>query len=102
MDIRNIADAHEWFAVLQTSKGSQTAVMVLEPGRSSGELANEHPQSEQILLVLEGEVGAEIGGDKAALRKGDVVIVPRGAAHRFTNRGTARVLTFNVYTPPAY
>jgi len=99
---RNTNDAKRSFDVLQTSDGSQTAIMALDPGESSGQKANEHPQSEQILLVLEGEVTAEIGDETARLRKGDVVIVPRSAPHRFTNRGEKKALTFNVYVPPAY
>lgn len=77
-------------------------MMRLGPGRSSGPKGNEHPSSEQVLLVLEGEVMAEIGGERATLRKGDVVIVPAGAAHRFVNHGASAALTLNVYAPPAY
>lgn len=99
---RNLRDADNWFYVLQTSDCGQTAVMALDRGESSGERKNEHPQSEQILLVLEGEVTAEIGDEKAQLLEGDVVIVPREAPHRFTNTGKKKALTFNVYIPPAY
>lgn len=98
----NTNDAKRWFDVLVTGDGCQTAMMALEPGESSGERNNEHPQSEQILLVIEGEVTAEIGDEKARLTAGDVVIVPRKAPHRFTNGGDGKALTFNVYVPPAY
>ncbi|MBC5806161.1 MAG: cupin domain-containing protein [Candidatus Eremiobacter antarcticus] len=76
--------------------------MILEPGAWSGEIANEHPSSEQTLLVLEGEVVAEIGDGRDILKKGDVVIVPQRAKHRFGNEGTKAAITFNVYAPPAY
>ena len=90
------------FAVLQTSDGSQTAVMTLQPGEWSGDKANEHPDSEQVLIVLEGEVVAEIDDDRAVLGRGDSVIVPRGAKHRFGNQTERNAVTFNVYAPPAY
>lgn len=45
---------------------------------------------------------AEVGEEKTTLRKGDAVIVPAGAAHRFTNHSGSPALTFNVYCPPAY
>ena len=45
---------------------------------------------------------AEIDDEKATLRKGDAVIVPAGAKHRFTNHGGSPAVTFNVYSPPAY
>lgn len=76
--------------------------MTLAPGKASGPKGNEHPDSEQVLLVLEGEVFAEIGQEKATLRQGDIVIVPRGTAHRFVNHGGPKAVTFNVYSPPAY
>jgi mannose-6-phosphate isomerase-like protein (cupin superfamily) len=90
------------FSVMQTSDDSQAAVMTLEPGEWSGDKRNEHPESEQVLLVLEGEVVAEIGHDRAVLTRGDVVIVPKRIKHRFGNESKAKAVTFNVYAPPAY
>ena len=102
MQRHNALQSKGGFSVLQTSDTSQTAVMTLEKGEWSGDKANEHPDSEQVLIVLEGEVVAEIGDDKATLRKGDSVVVPRGAKHRFGNQGSEKAVTFNVYAPPAY
>ena len=102
MDKHNVSEAKNWFAVLQTNDKSQTAVMRLDPGVWSGEKGNEHPNSEQILLVLEGEVVAEVDDDRDVLQAGDSVIVPRGAEHRFGNESGKTALTFNVYVPPAY
>jgi mannose-6-phosphate isomerase-like protein (cupin superfamily) len=76
--------------------------MNLPPGEASGEKAESHPESDQVLLVLEGEVIAEIAEEKTRLRKGDVVIVPVGTPHRFANEGTEPASTFSVYAPPAY
>jgi mannose-6-phosphate isomerase-like protein (cupin superfamily) len=103
MDVRNVADPHAWFDVLSTGAGIQTAVMDLKPGGGeSGEKTNEHPRSEQVLFVVEGEVEAEIGDETRTLRAGDSVIVPRGVAHRFSNKTSRTARTFNVYSPPAY
>ena len=102
MDVRNLNDARSWFEVLQTEPQAQTAVMKLEPGGASGETLNSHAQSAQVLLVVEGEVEAEVGGDQQTLHVGDVVVIPPGVPHRFRNRSAAPVLTFNVYAPPEY
>ena len=102
MQRSNIRDAKKWFDVLETASKSQVALMKLSPGKASGPRGNEHPKSEQILLVLEGEIFAEIGEEKATLRKGDIVIVPTDTDHRFTNLSESDALTFNVYAPPAY
>lgn len=100
--VSNIAQAQDWFEVLQTSRNTQTALMILEPGRSSGQTAEAHEKSEQVLLLLEGEVEAEIDGQHRRIRKGDVVLIPAGVPHKFTNQGEGRAITFNTYSPPEY
>lgn len=102
MIVSNLRDAKSWFEVLGTGRKCQFAVMTLAPGKSSGPKGNEHPKSEQVLFVVEGEVLAEVGDERRTLRKGDAVIVPAGAAHRFVNHGGSPALTFNAYAPPAY
>lgn len=102
MTSANIHKARRWFEVLQTTKQSQTAVMKLSAGGHSSEEMNVHDTSDQVLLVVEGEVEAEIGGEKKILSKGDTCIVPAGTPHRFSNHGKGDALTFNVYSPPEY
>jgi len=102
MKLCNIQESGDWFRVLLTSKKSQVATMTLAPGKASGPKGNEHPKSEQVLFVVEGEVLAEIGQEKQTLRRGDVVIVPAGADHRFVNHSGSTAMTLNVYAPPAY
>jgi mannose-6-phosphate isomerase-like protein (cupin superfamily) len=102
MKLRNINEATEWFEVLQTSKQSQTAMMTLAPGDSTGEKAEAHRDSEQVLLVLEGELIGEVGDQRPTLEQGSVIIIPAGVKHRFTNSGRKPAITFNVYAPPAY
>lgn len=90
------------FAVLENGTALQTAVMVLEPGEESGPYANEHPSSEQVLLIVDGALEAEIDGERFAMNAGDSVVVRTNAPHRFVNRSRERALTFNVYSPKAY
>jgi hypothetical protein len=40
----------EWFEVLQTTDRIQAAVMQLDPGEATGEHAESHEESEQLLL----------------------------------------------------
>lgn len=102
MFLTNLHAAQNWFEVLQSTERSQTAVMNLSPGQSSGEEPEAHPGSDQVLLVLEGDVLAEVAEDKAVMRQGDVVIIPAGIHHRFSNESKTTVRTFSVYAPPAY
>ncbi|MBV9720061.1 MAG: cupin domain-containing protein [Candidatus Eremiobacteraeota bacterium] len=100
--MRNIEDDASGFAVLENGRQLQTAVMVLDSGEESGPLGNEHPESEQVLFVVQGTLEAELSGNHFTMGTGDSVIVPNGAPHRFVNRSMDRVVTFNVYSPKAY
>jgi len=88
--------------VLQTTERSQTAMMTLLAGKSTGEKAEAHEKSDQILLVLGGRLSGEIDGKRTNLKRGDIVVISAGAKHRFTNKGSTPAVTFNVYSPPAY
>jgi mannose-6-phosphate isomerase-like protein (cupin superfamily) len=98
----NIHRTTEWFKVLQTTKPSQTAVMKLGAGQSTGKEAEAHKSSEQILLLIEGELAAEIEGKRSRMKRGGVVVIPPRVKHKFTNRRDQPALTFNVYSPPEY
>jgi len=102
MTIRNVYDVSEWFEVLQTTERSQPAVMILGAGRISSEKMNVHEKSDQVLLVMEGAVRAEVDGEMRIMRKGDVCVVPAGTPHRFESLEEGRAVTFNVYSPPEY
>src|SRR5712691_11105424 len=100
MDVSKIEEAKQWFEVLQTGERSQTAMMTLKPGDATGEKAEAHEKSDQVLLMLEGELNGEVSDERPKLKKGDVIIVPAGTKHRFVNRGQKTAVTFNVYSPP--
>jgi mannose-6-phosphate isomerase-like protein (cupin superfamily) len=90
------------FKVLETQDGVQTAVMRLRSGEASGPLGNEHPMSVQTLVVLSGEVDAQVGSETFWMGAGDSVIVRRGVAHRFVGASHEDAITLNIYAPPAY
>jgi mannose-6-phosphate isomerase-like protein (cupin superfamily) len=102
MDLANIKDAKEWFEVLQTSKRTQTAMMTLAPGTTTGPKAEAHAKSDQVLLVLSGKLSGTVGPEAVTLKKGDIVLIRAGTSHRFENPGRQRAVTFNVYSPPEY
>jgi mannose-6-phosphate isomerase-like protein (cupin superfamily) len=102
MEIKNIHEATDWFEVLQTSKRTQTAMMTLKPGKSSGSESEGHKNSDQVLLVLKGEVEGEIANETITLHEGDVIVIPAGTRHKFSNRSSVDAVTFNTYSPPEY
>jgi len=102
MNLANLSQGAGSFTVLQTTPLSQTALVALEPGESTSEKLNVHAKSDQVMLILEGELTAEIADEKRPVRKGDSVIVPAGTPHKFTNSGSSPARAFSVYAPPAY
>jgi mannose-6-phosphate isomerase-like protein (cupin superfamily) len=76
--------------------------MKLGAGQSSGESPEAHKGSDQVLLLIEGELSAEIAGERSHMKPGDVVIIPARVKHKFTNESSAPAVTFNVYSPPEY
>ena len=77
-------------------------MMTLAPGEASGSTREGHASSDQVLLMLEGELAGEVGAERPILRKGDVLVIPAGVKHRFENKGSIPAVTFNVYAPPEY
>jgi mannose-6-phosphate isomerase-like protein (cupin superfamily) len=100
--LSNIKDATEWFEVLQTSKRSQTAIMTLAAGQATGQKAEAHKKSDQVLLMLSGKLSGKVGRKRVHLAQGDVLIIPAGTPHHFSNPGRRKTVTFNVYSPPEY
>jgi mannose-6-phosphate isomerase-like protein (cupin superfamily) len=90
------------FAVLARTRSSQAATMTLAPGAESTEgSANEHAWAEQWLYVISGTGTARIGRRTIRLRAGSLVLIERREPH-VIRAGRARLVTFNVYVPPAY
>jgi len=102
MNLANLQQSSEFFEVLQTTERSQTAVMTLAPGGASSDEPNIHPKSDQVVLLVEGELTAEIGDEKRRMHTGDIVIVAAGTPHKFTNSGSTEARAFSTYAPPAY
>jgi mannose-6-phosphate isomerase-like protein (cupin superfamily) len=91
-----------FFDVLASSPLSQAAIMVLKSGQASGELANEHPRSEQWVFVVSGSGAVITPERRVAIRKNSLVQINRREAHQVRNTGRRPLVTLNFYTPPAY
>jgi mannose-6-phosphate isomerase-like protein (cupin superfamily) len=76
--------------------------MTLDPGEASSDSPNIHANSDQTLILLHGQLIAEVDGKSEIVDQGDAVLVPARTLHKFTNRGPERATTVNIYSPPAY
>lgn len=102
MKISPTDEASRKFLILETTERTQTATLNLPPGSVTSERPNTHPQSDQTVLLLEGELMAEVDGERATIRRGESLIIPAGVPHRFCNESPALARAFTVYAPPAY
>lgn len=102
MIIRKIDESPEAFHLLERTCRAQTASISLRCGEVTSDDFNAHPHSDQIVLVLEGEILAEVGGEREVLRSRESIIIPAGVKHRLRNQAWKRALAFTVYSPPAY
>lgn len=77
--------------------------MTLAPGASSEESsANEHAWAEQWLYVVSGAGKARIGKRTIKLREGTLVLIEKREPHVITAGPRSRLVTMNIYVPPAY
>jgi mannose-6-phosphate isomerase-like protein (cupin superfamily) len=96
------------FAVLHASRRVQAATMTLGPGDASDdEPSNEHPDSEQWLLVIKGRGEAVVRRRRGKprtqlLRAGSLLLIEPGELHQIRNTGRNPLVTINFYAPPAY
>jgi len=88
------------FEVLLGNKYSQSAVMVLEPGKNEGGSDNRHESSDQWLYVISGKGIANVNGKDFELSAGILLLIERGEIHEIKNTGDENLSTLNFYVPP--
>jgi len=99
----SVSDRSEDFQVLESTRRSQAAIMVLAPGERTGDPGrSEHPQADQWLYVLSGEGEAVGEKERHILKPGTLLVIPAGQGHEIRNRGSEPLRTLNVYSSLAY
>jgi quercetin dioxygenase-like cupin family protein len=72
---------------LHTIGGDQVLLcrVTYDPGKSVVRHAHEH--TEQVMVIVDGEVDVTIGDDRRHLRAGDVCVMNRGVEHELYSEG---------------
>src|SRR6266446_412376 len=88
-DMKHIKTAtkHAFFKVLASTRSAQAAMMVLQPGQSTGAPENEHPRSEQWLFVISGAGQASVSKRRLSIRDNSLLLIEKGEIHQITNTG---------------
>src|SRR5437868_13990251 len=66
--------------------GAEQSVGLAVFDAGKGNVEHVHPNCEEIVYVLDGEVEHTLGDQRTSLRAGDLIVVPRGIPHQLTNR----------------
>ncbi|CAN5156154.1 hypothetical protein BH20ACT24_BH20ACT24_00090 [soil metagenome] len=85
---------------ITTSRIAQLVVMTIPPGGEIGEEV--HPDTDQILLFVEGKGVAVLEGTMSPVGPDRLVFVPAGTRHNFRNTGDRALRLVTVYAPPEH
>ena len=101
VDILDAARTNEAFRrEILTGEHEQVVVMTIPPG---GEIGDEvHPETDQLLLFVEGRGEARLDGEKSQVGPNDLVFVRSGTRHNFVNTGDGPLRLITVYAPPEH
>lgn len=84
--------------VLYTGTYSQVVAMSIPVGGEIGEEV--HPETDQIIVVVDGEGEAVIDNEVVQIEEDDIVFVPAGMRHNFINKDNEDLKLYTVYSPP--
>jgi mannose-6-phosphate isomerase-like protein (cupin superfamily) len=83
-----------------TGEHSQVVVMTIPPGGEIGEEV--HDGVDQVLVFVEGDGEAIVGGESSPVGPDSLAFVPAGTRHNFRNTGSTALRLFTVYAPPEH
>jgi mannose-6-phosphate isomerase-like protein (cupin superfamily) len=81
-----------------TGQHAQLVVMTIPPGGEIGEEV--HPDTDQVLVFVEGEGEARLGSEASPVGSQDLVYVRAGTTHNIVNAGPRALRLYTIYAPP--
>jgi mannose-6-phosphate isomerase-like protein (cupin superfamily) len=70
-----------------------------EPGRGPG--LHTHPYDE-VLIIEQGRATAKVGDETLEVGAGDIVLIPAGSPHAFTNTGDGPLRQIDIHASPRF
>ena len=83
-----------------TGEHEQVVVMTIPPGGEIGEEV--HPDTDQVLVFVEGRGEAQLDGETSEIGPNDLVFVRAGTRHNFVNSGERPLRLITIYAPPEH
>ena len=82
----NDANARAIIAEAWGRQGYDCQLWVDEPGQEWHDFVH---ATDELVVLIEGDLEVEVAGQRARLKPGDEVLIPAGARHSVFNRGTS-------------
>lgn len=100
-DIEKFAEENSNFRkVIFTGPKAQLVVMSIPVAGDIGE--ETHPETDQMLFVVEGKAEAILDGQSQVVDEDNVVYVPAGTRHNIKNIDNEDLKLYTVYAPPQH
>ena len=79
----------------QNAKSLYLGHLDVNPGATIG--THIHPDSEEAMVIVEGELEAVLGDETTTVGVGDTVLAPAGVKHGFVNRSGAKASLLAIF-----
>lgn len=89
-----------WAVRAGDPEGAETTIGLAIFDAGQGNARHIHPNCEEVVYVMDGEVVHTLGDQSTTLRAGDLIVVPRNVPHRLINRSGAPVRAYIVFSAP--
>jgi quercetin dioxygenase-like cupin family protein len=83
----------------EASAGALTAFEFAVPAQASVPVAHSHDAYDETAYGVEGTLTWTVDGEEIEVGPGEVLFIPRGAVHKFENRGNLDAKSYAVVTP---
>ena len=80
--------------------GAEQTIGLATFDAGKGNVEHIHPNCEEVIYVLEGEVEHTLGDQSTRLSAGDLIVVPRDVPHKLRNVGTSPVRACVIFSSP--
>lgn len=91
----------QWLVTPETVGAEMLSIAIMTcPAFSVVRPMHAHRDTEEVILILEGEGEAWVEGDRAFFKRGDAVLFPANSRHQVRNIGSGVLMTASIFSPP--
>jgi len=90
----------QWVVREGDPAGAETTIGLATFSAGKSNVQHIHPNCEEVVYVLDGQVEHTLGPQSTVLEAGDLIVVPRGVPHRLLNRSLDDVRAYIVFSSP--